>query len=306
MSSNLYVKYRPVILITGCSSGLGKALAEMFYDMEEYRVVITARTSSLPELNRQFRQSDRFLIRAMDITNEAQQKNVVTEIQEKWQGVDVLINNAGISYRSVIEHMDDHSEFHQLMTNYLGPMSLIRQVLPAMRGKGRGKIINISSVSGMVSMPTMASYSASKHALEGSSEALWYEVRPFGINVSLVQPGFVRSQSFEKVYFSKRARISHTIEGPYSDYYQFMSPFIRRLMNFSRSTPEKIAQKILKVIKTPNPPLWVPVTPDAAVFALLRKMLPRAIFHKLMMRFLPGTRVWAQSHSNADKKRLSA
>lgn len=306
MGTEVCTKYRPVVLITGCSSGLGKALAEMFYSLPEYRVVITARPQSLPELYHQFKQSERFLIRPMDITDELQQKSVMKEILRKWQGVDVLINNAGISYRAVIEHMDKDAELHQLGTNYLGPMSLIRQVLPRMREKGRGKIINISSVSGMVSMPTMASYSASKHALEGSSEALWYEVRPFGINVSLVQPGFVRSESFQRVYFSKKAKQSHILEGPYSDYYQFMSPFIRRLMNLSPTTPEKIALKILKVIRTPNPPLWVAVTPDAKMFVLLRKILPRGIFHKLMMKFLPGTRVWAQSYSKADKKRLSA
>jgi len=90
----------------------------------------------------------------------------------------------------------------QMQTNYFGPLALIRDLLPSMREKGRGKIINVSSVSGMIAMPTMASYSASKHALKGASEALWYEMKPYGINVSLIQPGFIKSNSFHNVYFS--------------------------------------------------------------------------------------------------------
>jgi len=80
-----------------------------------------------------------------------------------------LINNAGISYRGTVEHMDEASEMHQMNTNYLSPMALIRLALPYMRKRGRGKIINISSVSGMLAMPTMGSYSASKYALKGQA-----------------------------------------------------------------------------------------------------------------------------------------
>src|SRR5690606_8275736 len=121
----------------------------------------------------------------------------------KWDGVSILINNAGISYRAVVEHMNDKDEQLQMAVNYFGPVALIRLVLPFMREQGRGKIINISSVSGMLAMPTMASYSASKHALEGVSEALWYEAKPLGVNVSLIQPGFIRSKSFKNVYFTE-------------------------------------------------------------------------------------------------------
>jgi short-subunit dehydrogenase len=104
------------------------------------------------------------------------------------------ISRPSASYRAVVEHMSEPEEQHQFDTNYFGAVGLIRLVLPYMREIGRGKIINVSSVSGMLAMPTMGSYSASKYALEGLSEALWYEVRPLGINVSLIQPGFVKSK----------------------------------------------------------------------------------------------------------------
>src|SRR5690606_18684040 len=114
-----------------------------------------------------------------------------------------------------------------------------------MRQQGRGKIINISSVSGMLAMPTMASYSASKDALEGASEALWYEAKPLGISVCLVQPGFIRSQSFLKVYSTSRADHSLEHKTAYHDYYEHMIPFVGRLMGASKATPQNVARKVL-------------------------------------------------------------
>lgn len=105
-----------------------------------------------------------------------------------------------------------------------------------MRKKGRGKIINISSVSGMLAMPTMSSYSASKAALEGASEALWYEMRPFGIDVSLVQPGFIHSESFKNVRYTERGLQSEAGSDEYSQFYNSMKPFITKLMGLSRTS----------------------------------------------------------------------
>ena len=198
--------YRPVILITGCSTGIGLATAQFLYREDRYRVCITAREKSLHRLREEFLESERFIIRPLDVILKEQRDALVQGLAELWGGVDILINNAGISYRSVVEHMSDGEEQNQMETNYLGPLSLIRSVLPGMRLRGRGKIINVSSVSGMLAMPTMASYAASKHALEGASEALWYEMKPLGINVTLIQPGFIRSNSFKNVYYSQESK----------------------------------------------------------------------------------------------------
>jgi len=282
-------KKQLTILITGCSSGIGLALAEYFYSKTNHRIVATCRINSLNTLKTHFQESDRFMIRELDVTNDENREHLIAEILRKWKRIDTLINNAGLAYRSVIEHMDDESELHQLNTNYLGPLALTRLVFPSMRERGHGHIINVSSVSGIMAMPTMASYSASKHALEGASEALWYESKPFGISVSIVQLGFVNSNSFERVYFSKKAEISNNLEGPFSDYYQNMGPFIRRLMNLSPSTPHKIARRIAKLVEAKNPPLWVPATADAFVFYWFRKLMPRKLFHQIMFMLLPGS-----------------
>ncbi len=291
--------YKPVILVTGCSTGIGAATAALLYKEDAYRVIVTARSSSLPELQKKFVESERFLIRPLDITSAKERTLLIKEIEKLFLGVDILINNAGISYRAVVEHMTEADELHQMNVNYLGPVELIRLVLPHMRERGRGKIINVSSVSGMLAMPTMASYSASKYALEGMSESLWYEVRPFGINVTLIQPGFIHSKSFKNVYYTEQSNPKTRRHSPYSDYYRYMEPFVARLMRLSRTTPESMARLILKVIRKENPPLWIPASLDAWFFYYLRRMVPRRLLMPLLFAALPGARKWAQKHTHS-------
>lgn len=287
--------FKPVILVTGASAGIGLAIARLLYSQTQYRVIVTARASSLHRLKEQFAEDERFWIRPLDVTQAEQRQALMQEITETWQGVNILVNNAGISYRAVLEHMTDKDEMLQMATNYLGPVALIRDVLPFMREQGRGKIINVSSVSGMLAMPTMASYSASKYALEGMSEALWYEVKPLGINVSLIQPGFIRSNSFRNVYLTEKSRET---SGVYADYYANMAPFIERLMRLSLIDPRSIAKLVLKVIRTENPPLWIPATLDAMVFYYLRRWIPRRILLPFLFLALPNSRRWSQKFSN--------
>lgn len=288
----------PVILVTGCGSGIGLALAEILYKKTNYRVVITARENSIASLKSKFIENDRFIVRTLDVTNESQRTELIQEISNLWLGVNILINNAGVSYRAVVEHMSVDEEQHQFATNYFGPVGLIRAVLPHMRRLGRGKIINVSSVSGMLAMPTMGSYSASKYALEGLSEALWYEVKPLGINVSLIQPGFVRSKSFLNVKYSILSGPQNDVEGLYADYYQYMTPFIEKLMKLSLTSPHDVAARIVKVIEKRNPPLWIPATIDAMIFYYLRRFVPRTILLKLLFSALPKARIWARKYTN--------
>lgn len=295
---------RPVVLVTGCSSGIGLALARMLYACDEYRVVVTARKNSLTKLSEEtFKDNDRFLVRPLDVTEETDRARLIDEINSRWGGVNILINNAGISYRAVVEHMTEEEEKHQLLVNYIGPMEMIRLVLPYMRSLGRGKIINVSSVSGMLAMPTMSSYSASKFALEGGTEALWYELRPLGIDVSLIQPGFIQSSSFRNVYYSKKASLCDLKTGEYCDYYAHMAPFVERMMNRSLTKPEHVARKILSVIKTEKPQLRIPATPDAIVFYYLRRIFPRRLFHRFLFWTLPNTKDWGKHYSNKRKVR---
>lgn len=292
---------KPVVLITGCGSGIGLALAILLSKTMLYRLVITSRKTSIHILHNELTENDQLIIREMDVTDKNSRDRVMQEVSHLWGGVNILINNAGFSYRAVVEHMSNEEEQRQFDTNYFGPVSLIKDVLPYMRSQGVGRIINVSSVSGMLAMPTMASYSASKYALEGHSESLWYEVKPLGISVCLIQPGFVRSKSFLKVRFSETSRPEHGTAGLYADYYKYMTPFIERLMALSFTTSESVAKKNYKVMLSKNPPLWVPVTLDAMFFYYLRRFMPRKILLPLLFLVLPKSRLWGKKHSLKEK-----
>ncbi|MBL7687240.1 MAG: SDR family oxidoreductase [Bdellovibrionaceae bacterium] len=285
---------RKVVLITGCSSGLGLSLAETLVQADRYKLIITTRGRSIEKLREYFQESPNVMVRELDVNNPVQIYGLINEICCAWGGIDTLVNNAGVCYRSVIEHMDPDAELEQLRTNYLGPMSIIRAVLPLMRERGKGHIINISSVSGSVPMPTMGSYSSSKHALEAASEALWYEARPFGVQVTLVQPGFIRSESYKNVVLSKKAMLSTEVNGSHAEFYRSMAPLVEKLMGFSLSNPRGIARKIQKIIDMSRPPFRIGVTADAVVFRILRSVLPNGLFRRLMYSLLPGSTVWGE------------
>lgn len=300
-------RYKPILLVTGCASGIGWAIARVLHRMEQYRVVITAREGHIQELKRQFPASDRFMVLALDVTSALNRREVVSHIETTWGHIDILVNNAGISYRAVVEHMSAEDELHQMEVNYMGPMDLVRLVLPGMRAKGRGKIINISSVSGMLAMPTMSSYSASKYALEGASEALWYEARIMGINVSLIQPGFIKSNSFRNVYLPKQYDPGNDSEnsspGPYQDVYRNMSEFVEKLMLRSISNPRRVADVVVRTIQKENPPLWIPATLDAFLFYYLRRLLPRSWLLPFLYWCLPNSHIWGRGYSHKRQSR---
>tara|TARA_R110002096_G_scaffold147671_29_gene307911 strand:- start:4187 stop:5071 length:885 start_codon:yes stop_codon:yes gene_type:complete len=284
------------VLITGASTGLGLALAHRLVSHSDYRLVLTARDSSLSRFDEEgFSECNRVIIRPMRVNTDDERREVIREIEDRWGGVDILVNNAGVAYRSVVEHLG-HSELErQMEINFEAPLQLIRLVLPWMRSQRNGRIINVSSVSGMLAMPTMAPYSASKWALEGVTEALWYETRPWNIHVSLVQPGFIRSDSFQNTRMTEASQ--QAFESPDDAYYQHylqMDRLIARFMNQAIATPQSVAKRIHNVMKRNNPPLRVPVTLDAHLFSMMRRFFPRQVFHHLLYRTLPNIRRWGK------------
>lgn len=283
------------ILVTGASAGIGLELAKLLCK-GPHRLVLTARTASLARFAEHgIVPGERVLLLPLDVTNDAERKAAILAAEERWGGVDVLVNNAGMSYRAVAEHLTAEERMAQLDANFIGPMELVKLVLPHMRGQRYGRIINVSSVGGMTAMPTMSIYSASKFALEGASESLWYEMRPFGIGVSLVRPGFINSDGFRKTQFTAQASRALTDKNdPYHAHYVNMEELIHALMTLTFYTPEDVAETILDVIEAKNPPLWVPGTFDARVFNLLRRMLPAGLYHRLLYAGLPRIWRWGQ------------
>ncbi|HEU5076725.1 MAG TPA: SDR family oxidoreductase [Polyangiaceae bacterium] len=283
------------ILITGASTGLGLATAKLLHS-RGHRLIVTAREQSLDRFaEHPFTTTDSVFVRPLDVTDADQRERLVREAETRWNGIDVLINNAGVAYRSVLEHVTEAERLVQFDVNFRAPMELARLVLPGMRARRRGKILNVSSVGGMMAMPTMSIYSASKFALEGASEALYYEVRPWNISVTLIEPGFINSDGFEKVRFTELGASSRT--SPDSDYYAHyynMDTFIQRIMRRAWATPESVARTIVRTVEKRRPPLRVPATLDAHLFRALRYLLPQRLYHWVLYRSLPGVRHWAR------------
>ncbi len=288
---------KQVVLITGASRGLGLSILKLLLKDNSFHIIATARPESLHRFKEEgLAESEHLWLRPLDVLVKTERDTLFKEAEDKLDGIDILINNAGYMLRAVVEHVGEIERFKQMDTNFRAPMALIRRALPTMRRKRSGKIINISSVGGMMAMPTMSVYSASKFALEGASEALWYEVRPWNIKVTLIQPGFINSNSYHNVKLTRESRRAKEDKSdPYYPHYSSMIPFIERIMKLSPDGPERVAKKVLRVIRQKNPPLRVAGTVDARFFYVLRRLLPRWIYHNALYYSLPKILRWGKN-----------
>ena len=281
------------VLITGASIGVGLELARMLLAETEHRLILSARADSMDRFAVEgILEGPRVRLRTFDVTNPDARRAIIQEAEADWGGVDILVNNAGITYRAVVEHVTHDEYLHQMDVNFRAPMALTRLVLPSMRAKRRGRILNVSSVGGETAMPTMAVYSASKFALEGASESLWYECRPWGIRVTLIAPGFINSDGFRKVRFSKQAQAAiDDPDAPYHRHYVNMERLVEGLMTLTFATSTTVARTLFRTMHRRSPPLRVAGTPDAWLFAMARRLLPRRLYHLALYAGLP--RVWS-------------
>jgi NAD(P)-dependent dehydrogenase (short-subunit alcohol dehydrogenase family) len=190
-------------LITGASSGLGYALAEYVLG-EGDRVVLGARTmSSMGALAARFHATA--LAVALDVTKAEQRVAAVQQAESRFGGIDVLVNNAGIDFLGAIEEQDERDYRATFEVNFFAAVALLRLVLPGMRARKSGTIINVSSMDGIASLPVNGYYSSSKFALEGLTESLWQEIEPLGLRAFLVEPGSFRTGIEQRTKFSGTA-----------------------------------------------------------------------------------------------------
>lgn len=181
----------PVWLITGCSTGLGRALATLIVE-RGWRAIVTARdASSVADIVEGAQ--DRAIALKLDVTKQADIDAAVAAAREKFGRIDVLVNNAGYGYQSSVEEGEESEIRAQFDANVFGLFAITRTVLPVMREQRSGNIINITSVAGLIGFPGSGYYAASKHAIEGWSDALRAEMEPLGIGVTCVEPGPFRT-----------------------------------------------------------------------------------------------------------------
>ena len=234
------------VLITGCSSGIGRAAAYAFLD-EEWQVYATARNPADIETLGEAGCD----IGTIDVRSTEDVDRVMDRLIEEEGRIDALVNNAGYGQHGPIEDITDELFEKQFDVNVFGPHRLVRAALPHMRDREDGTIVNVSSLAGRLAAPGMGTYSASKFAIEGYSDALRREVEPFGIDVSVVQPGPVAT-SFRDRVDDELGRLDRTDD--YEDLYEFQADATLFGGDSPISVhPAEVAEAIVEAAVTPDP-----------------------------------------------------
>ncbi|WP_435768910.1 oxidoreductase [Nocardioides sp. SYSU DS0651] len=234
-------------LVTGCSTGIGREIARAALEAGD-RVCVTAR--SVEAVQDFSAHGDRALVVPLDVTDEGQVWAAVDAVEQAWGGVDVLVNNAGYGYLAAVEEGDDAEVRRLFDTNYFGAVDMIKAVLPGMRARGSGHVVNISSMTGLVANPPNAYYSSTKFALEALTEALAKEVAPLGIKVTAIEPGGFRTD------WAKRSMKEAAT--PIDDYAADVGArkdLIRAFADHLPGDPRKLAAAVVMLTRLEEPPL---------------------------------------------------
>jgi len=274
-----------VILITGCSSGFGLLTASRLA-AHGHTVIATMRNLGKRQaLLDETRERDTNLqILPLDVTDTKSIKMTVTAVEAQHGRIDVLVNNAGYGIGGFFEDLTQEEIRAQLDTNFFGLQNVTREVIPIMRRQRQGKIINISSIAGLYALPSFGAYNASKWALEGFSESLYYEMKLFGINVCLIEPGTYRTTIF---FENKRyAKNFNNPQSPYYKYSKYFSEAVDKYVAADKKNPEDIAILVEKVVNTKNPSFRNIPNIQSKILWTLRRLLPFRVFSGILYRLL--------------------
>ncbi|MBY3378163.1 oxidoreductase [Rhizobium laguerreae] len=238
----------PIWFITGASSGLGRALAVAVLS-RGWRAAMTARRpETLADLTAEH--GDRALALALDVTNSRSIASAVRDAETHFGAIDVLVNNAGYGYLSAIEEGDDAEIRAQFETNVFGLIDVTKQVLPGMRRRRQGHIFNVSSLGGLVAFAATGYYHATKFAVEALSESLFHEVKPLGIDVTILEPGAFRTD------WAGRSMVeSSTIIEDYAETSGKRRRATRSISGNQLGDPARAATAIISAFETDEPPL---------------------------------------------------
>ncbi len=277
------------VLITGCSSGIGEATARRLA-AGGWTVYATARRLERIE---HLKDAGCHTL-ALDVTDETSMRAAVDEVQRTEGAVGVLVNNAGYSQGGAIEQVPLDAVRAQFETNVFGPIALTQMVLGGMRAQHWGKVVNIGSMGGRLTFPGGGFYHATKYSLEAISDALRFEVRGFGIDVVLIEPGLITTE-FAATAVSKADDASKAgdgaADGPYAEFDTKVSALTTGVyegpMRHLGGGPEVVAKAIDKAISRRRAPSRVPVTASARLSILQRKLTPDRVWDAAMRSQFP-------------------
>jgi len=277
-------KTNKVALITGGSGGIGKAIA-IKLAQNGYNVYATTRdveSDTIVELKR-ISKLEKIEITPiyLDLAKPNSIKQCIQKIIEDTGRIDVLVNNAASGYFSAIEDIEKEKFLSQIETNVVGVIQVIQQVLPHMRAQKSGKIFNISSILGFSTAPLNAPYSASKYAIESISETLALEVKPFGIDVIIMQPG-----DFHSDFVKNAIKPKFTSESPYYKLYKRQED--KTAIATAKRSPEVFAEKVAEICESNNPKLRYMVGKEV----IIKKVLHTFLIDKLWIKFLSFFYKW--------------
>lgn len=276
---------KPSVLITGCSTGIGRATA-LHLARRGFAVTATARRpETLEELAWQGCRTLR-----LDLTDADSMREAVTTVEAEHGAVGALVNNAGYGLPGAVEELPLDEIRRQFETNLFGPTALIQLVLPAMRARGRGRIVNVSSVGGRITTPGTGAYHASKHALEALSDALRFELRGFGIDVVVIEPGAIATHWVDTAVAGLASR--RAPEGPYAALdgavAQRMRAAHRGLLGLAAGSPEAVARAIEAALGARRPRTRYVVPAASRLFVLAGRWLPDRLWDAFLRRLYPS------------------
>lgn len=269
------------ILITGATAGIGKAAAILLANKGHTVIAAGRNRQVLEALDGQFNNLHPL---EMDVTEADSVARAVDTVRELLKGdaLDVLVNNAGFGCAGPLEQVSDTDFEAQYQTNVFGLVRVTRAFLPAMRQRGRGRIINVSSVAGHVTMPFFAPYASTKHAVESISDALRLELQPHGIHVVLVEPGAVKTGFGE--HERQQLQQHADADSAYRDQLEILIRFHRRLHG-AGADPVTVAGTLVKACEVAQPrPRYVTPRGRNNVFILLGKCLPTVVSDWIVQR----------------------
>jgi NAD(P)-dependent dehydrogenase (short-subunit alcohol dehydrogenase family) len=243
-------------LITGCSTGLGRALAEAVIDAGHNAVVTARDAGRVADLAEG--KTDRVVALPLDVTNPQQVTDAVRQAEERFGSIDVLVNNAGYGYRAAVEEGDEPDIRTLFETQFFGPVAMIKAVLPSMRARRSGAIVNVSTIGVQIMPAGSGYYAASKAALEAMSGALHAELKPLGISATVVEPGAFRTD-----FAGRSLTQSSTVIGDYAETAGKRRKEHDTVHGTQPGDPAKAAQAIISAVESDEPPAFLLLGTDA-------------------------------------------